>query len=281
MEEKEIISLLLLDIKAKKALKGVDDSVLNNLLSRYLQSNNALSRLVLYANEKQLRKSHEYRKTIKKIRQSLHGSYSVFQIPKNSEEIKKDFFKKAKFGSLTDEDYNKVLSMHLSTKERLENYQTIYENIFEVTGKPKSILDLGCGLNPFSIHFIGLKKLEYTALDIDRANLEAVQKYFELSGIKGKTILMDLKSSAIEQLDSINADICFAFKIFEIDRRIAERIIPHLKSKYLVASFSTVSVSGRTMSSPEREWFEKMLSRLNLKNETFRTENELFYIIKL
>jgi hypothetical protein len=282
MHESTIILSLVQDIKKKKELQGLEESIVKRELKDYfLKNKKPLSKLVQYQNEKQLKKSEQYEKVLKAIRAKLYESYGMFQIPKNSEEIKKDFLKKLKQRALTEDDYQNIFSLHLSTKERFQHYSQIYQEIFKVTGKPEIIMDLGCGLNPLSAHYMGLKKFKYIASDIDRNSLEIIREFFELSGFDGKTMVLDFQNEGdIQKLAFIPVDVCFMFKILEIDKRIAEDLITSVNSKFIIASFSTLSVSGKIMSSPEREWFEKMLSRLKYKFETFKTENELFYIIR-
>jgi SAM-dependent methyltransferase len=279
MNESTIILSLIQDIKKKKELAGLDESIARRELKDYfLKNKKALSRLVNYQIEKQLKKSAEYEKALKAIRANLHESYGMFQVPKNAEEIKQHFLRKLHARQLTEDDYKLILSSHLSTKERIGYYPFIYQQIFKII-KPKIILDLGCGLNPVSAHYMNCKA-RYIASDIDRKNLDFIQQFFDLSGIDGKTQVIDLETeSDIQKLAFISADVCFLFKLLEIDKRTAENIVSAIDAKVIVASFSTINLKGEIMSSPEREWFEKMLSRLKYKFTTFKTENEIFYVI--
>jgi len=281
MKEQAILTSLVTAIKQKKQLLGLDDSIVKNYLREYFEKNkHALSKLVQYQAEKQLTRSADFEKVLKTVRAKLHESYGMFQTPKNSEEIKKDFLKKLMQRALTEEDYQNIFSLHLSTKERFPSYRSIYSQIFKVTGKPNSIIDLGCGLNPLSVHYMNLKKFRYIASDIDKSSLELIREFFELSGIDGKTMVLDFQNEKdIQKIAFIEADVCFLFKVLEIDKRIAEDLITSVNSKFIIASFSTLSVSGKIMSSPERDWFEKLLNRLKYKFSTFKTENEIFYLV--
>lgn len=268
------------DIRSKKELKGIDESLIIEKLKDYFSRNKDVSAaLSQYSNEKQLRKNSDYRKILKKIRQELHESYGMFQIPGNAEEIKQEFLRKLKVNQAKEEDYEKILSLHVSTKERIQSYPIIYQKIFERTGRAKVILDLGCGLNPVSVYYMNIKNFEYIASDIDKSNLGFIDRFFQASRANGRTIVIDLMKES-EKLKEIECDVCFLFKVLEIDKRIAEPIFNSIKAKFIVASFSTLSISGRIMSHSEREWFEKMLSRLHLSFSAFRTENEIFYVIK-
>ena len=59
-----------------------------------------------------------------------------------------------------------VLGFHSSTKERLRYYPRLYEQIFKITGKPQTILDLGSGINPFSFNYMNLRNCHYYAYDL-------------------------------------------------------------------------------------------------------------------
>jgi len=280
MHESTIILSLIKDIKKKKELSGVDESIIKRELKTYFEKNKkSLSKLVQYQIEKQLKKSAEYEKALKAIRAKMHESYGMFQAPKNAEEIKQHFLRKLHARQLSEDDYKLILSSHLSTKERFDSYPQIYGQIFKII-KPKVILDLGCGLNPLSYHYLG-RKVRYIASDIDKGNLDFIQQFFNLSGIDGKTLLLNLQyKEDIQKLVFIECDICFMFKLLEIDKRIAEDIVSAANAKYIIASFSTINLKGEIMARPEREWFEKMLHRLKLKFSTFKTENEIFYVIR-
>jgi len=56
----------------------------------------------------------------------------------------------------------------------------IYKNIFKITGIPKSIVDLGSGLNPFSCPYMSMDNLSYYAYDIDKKDIGFLNIYFEL-----------------------------------------------------------------------------------------------------
>jgi len=280
MHESHIISLLSEDIRKKKDLSGIDESIVKRELKTYFEkSKKSLSTLVQYQIEKQLKKSAEYEKVLKAIRAKLYESYGMFQAPKNIEDIKQHFMRKLHARQLSEDDYKLILSSHLSTKERFQSYPQIYEQIFKII-KPKTILDLGCGLNPLSYHYMN-RKVQYIASDIDRKNLAFIEQFFNLSGIDGKTQILDIENEQdIQKLAFIPVDVCFLFKLLEIDKRTAEKIVSAVDAQVIVASFSTINLSGEPMARPEREWFEKMLHRLGYKFSTFKTENEIFYVIR-
>ncbi len=282
MHESHIIMLLAADIRRKKELSGLDEGIVKSNLKEYFEKNKkSLSKLAQYQSDKQLRKSADYELALKAIRANLYQSYGMYKIVSDEPETKQYFLRKLRVRRVTEDDYRKVLSLHLSTKERFEHYPHVYGEIFKITGKPEVILDLGCGLNPLAYRYMPVKISRYIASDIDKGSLEFIQQFFNILGIDGRTVVLDLQNEAdIQKLAFIDCDICFMFKLLEIDKRIAEEIVSAVSAKFIAASFSTVSVTGKIMSSPGREWFEKMLKRLKYKFSAFKTENEIFYIIK-
>lgn len=166
----------------------------------------------------------------------------------------------------------KTKKYHKSILER--DYSGLYEKIFSITGEVKSILDIGCGLNPLT-----LKNYQYYAYDIDKDVLSKVKKHFKKNNIKSevkeKNFFVDFKYP--------KADVCFLFKVLRLidfkGHKNAEKILKSLDVKWIVASFATKTISGRRMNYPRVGWFEILLKRLKWKYEKFYWQNESFYVI--
>ncbi|RLI99238.1 MAG: hypothetical protein DRP08_07380, partial [Candidatus Aenigmatarchaeota archaeon] len=175
------------------------------------------------------------------------------------------------------EHHDKILRLHKSTRERLREYEEVYRKIFDVTGKPKTILDLGCGLNPFSIPYMGIKP-RYYAFDISDAEAKFIQEYFDKFGIKGRAVSVDL----FEAEKFPKADVCFMFKLLDTlesqKRDVSKELIEKIDAEYLVVSFPTVSLGGRKKISTRRlVWFRRIIEKYPYI--TFSISNEIFFII--
>lgn len=169
-----------------------------------------------------------------------------------------------------------ILKTHSSTKERIEYYETLKDIISSLN--PKSILDLGCGINPIAL---AVPEIKYYASDLNENDLSTVRNFFKLNNIKGKVFLYDLRKID----DSLpETDITLILKTLDIielkGNALAEKIISLVPSKDIIASFSTVSLSGRRMNHPQREWFEKILKKKGYSYEIKEIPNEIFYVIK-
>jgi SAM-dependent methyltransferase len=249
MDQKDIILL----IKRKKELAGISDSLVLKSLEGYFP-NGSLTKL----------SKADLKLIVKKVRSDLRKYVGQFQISQT---------KKNKL--LLKEDFSELLRIHSSTKERLNIYPAIKELLNKLS--VKSILDLGCGINPIAIAESGIF---YFATDINNSDLEVVRSFFKKKGISGDVFQSDLTSGKI---DFPKADICFMFKILDTIEKnkhhIAESLISGLDCKYLLISFSTKKLSGKVMNFPKRYWLDLMLQRLGLKYRTLKFENEIFYLV--
>lgn len=212
---------------------------------------------------------------LKEIKSQLHRLHGSFRTETN---------KLSKH--IQNKDYSEALKTNRSTLERLKDYEEIYNQIFNITGKPEIILDLGCGINPISIPFMKInhQKLIYYAYDINEAEIRSLNEFFKLEKIKGEAKVLDLTN--IENIKSLpHSDGCFMFKLVDIleskGHKYSEEVIQVLihKSKHIVVSFATSTIGGKPMKFADRGWIERMLERINLKFEKFIITNEIFYVI--
>jgi len=170
-----------------------------------------------------------------------------------------------------------LLKTHSSTKERLNDYIKLIKLIRKYN--PRSILDLGCGINPIAIAD-KFPKTSYYAHDIKQDELKLIDLFFKSHKIAGKTYLKDI--TKIKNLP--NTDICIVFKVLDIietkGHEKAKNILQKIQSKKIIVSFSTITLSGKPMNSPRRLWFENLLNSLGYKFNIMRTRNEVFYFIE-
>lgn len=255
LTEKDIIN----KVKEKKELSGVHDSLVSELVN---------SQIKKYHLDISNIKKADLKLIVKDVRAELRMYTGRFQLgnPKEREKF------------LKNRDYDSLLETHSSTKERLEFYPELKKIISDLD--IKSILDLGCGLNPLAL---ATPDIKYYASDINEDELQIISKFFTEKKIRGYSFFFDLKKT--ENLQNLpKADLCLIFKVLDVievkDHKLSEKIITSLDCKYIIASFSTMKLSGRRMNYPRREWIEKMLKRLNYKFKSISSSNEIFYIIE-
>lgn len=137
-----------------------------------------------------------------------------------------------------------------------------------------------------------LKAVLYTSTEINENDKHLLNRYFSImhpEGLDGKALTLDLlQGDSISELEKIsNVDVTLMLKLFEsLDfpqksryKRI-EEIIKHTRSKWIVTSFATKTISGKGMQFKQRRWFDLMLQRMGLSFSKIEKPNETFYIIK-
>ena len=233
------------EIKKKKELRDIDNDFILDMFGRYNISN-------LTPKEKKV--------LIKDTRAKLRLIYGLFRTKQKGP----------------------ILERHASTRERLLYYKELYHHIFEITGKPKVILDLGCGVNPFSYRYLGIKPVYY-AYDISHSEINAINGYFSRSDIKGKAEILNLMH--VDEVKKLpKADVAFIFKMTEMfdlgkGHKKPEEVLLQIPSKWLVVSFATRTMSGKRMTAPRRRWMEWLCTRLGWGYELIEFPNEIFYVI--
>ena len=279
------IEQLIEKIKEKKELEHISASFVAQELSKFLiREFHLQQQLVKNFHEK----SASFRITVKKVRELLRRSYGLFRGEKKAAE-RKEVMKKMQDVDTSEAPISQALTWHSSTDERRSFYVQLYTKIFQITGKPNKILDLGSGLNPLSIGFMRLRKLHYHALDINEEEVKLLNIFFEQEQKKkqyfsGKAEIFDITNTA--KLSLLPAhDLAFLLKMSDIldkghGHRMTELVIKSLPVSWVVVSFPTLTMSGKKMNYPRRKWIELMSQRLGYDFKLVEFENELFYVIQ-
>ena len=243
-------------IKRKPELNDLPDSLVEKTLKAFLSKN----KIVLNNSTK------ERKIIIKEVRAELRRYAGQYVSKQNA---------KKRMALISQDKISELLSEHTSTRERTIDYDGIKKIIYDLN--PKSILDLGCGLNPLAI---AIPSIEYHAYDIKEEDLNIVREFFKRKGISG-----EIHNKDIRELDKFpKVDLCIIFKVLDIlgeDRnKIARKLLTIIDSNFFIVSFATRTLSGKPMNSPYRNWFEKILKDLNYPYKFRRMNQEIIYIIR-
>ncbi len=243
---------ILLEVKKKKEFSSITDYIIQETLLRVLQTYPSLKKPT--TSQKKI--------LVKEIRALLRRSTGMFQ--RGSEKKRQHY--------TSPED---LLTTHSSTVERLNDYPKIKEKIRAIN--PKSILDIGCGLNPLAL---ASPSYTYYACDIRQDEISLVQTHFKKNHIPGKAFIYDLTTN--DELPS--ADLCIIWKVLDIipgDKyTLARKLLTSSKCNSFIISFSTRTLSGKPMRHKRRFWFEKILKDISLPYQTWETSSELFYTVR-
>lgn len=274
------------DIKKKKELQSIDDNFVREYLIKHLQQEPKLLNS-LWENFNP--KSKAYVSVIKTVRSQLRRVYGLFRDdPSKRKKLVQELLVASSSSSSSSKRTDlikQILSTHSSTEERLLFYDRLYAEIFAITGKPKTLLDLGCGINPFSFSYTKLQKCVYFAQDINKEEIGSINQYFQLlhkenSSFSGKAVVADIATAVFPA-----AEVCFLFKMTDVidkgkGHKKTEELLKRIPAKYIVVSFPTKTMSGKEMTAPRRSWMEWLCKRLGYEYTVLEFPNELFYVVK-
>lgn len=283
----QTIHALIAEITQKRELREINQEFVKQQLAYYLRQN---PKTVHFLSGKFSSRSAQYKAIIKEIRAQLRKVYGLFRIEEEAQERKELV---AALGKTTlsrqKELLQKILSTHSSTRERIPLYEQLYSRIFQITGIPTAIIDLGCGINPFSIPFMNVQRLTYHAFDLSEDEINLLQQFFvwlhhHTPSFIGKAEVLDLKHW-ITLAHAEKADVCFLFKMTDVldlgkGHKVTEKVLKNIPARFVVVSFPTRTMSGKTMNVPRRNWMEWLCKRLGYAFTILEFKNEIFYVIR-
>ena len=133
----------------------------------------------------------------------------------------KDYLKSKKvdFSNKKSKSYKKFFKdMRKKLREVYGSFKSVkgrrdkefYEIILKEACGAKSILNLGCGLDPLEFPF---KDFKYYACDISHENIKKVNNYFKDNKINGKAFIFNLVDEDFKKLPEV--DLVFIFRVLE------------------------------------------------------------------
>lgn len=146
-----------------------------------------------------------------------------------------------------------ILRSHHSTRERLPLLEEFYRTVFGGLGPLRGVLDLGCGLNPLALPWMGLPaETAYVACDVDRGQMEFLAWWLTHTGRRGQAFvwnLLDGPPHVDSQAGAGPIDVALLLKIVpclaQLDRRIGPQLLDAVDAPVLIVSFPAQSLGGR------------------------------------
>jgi 16S rRNA (guanine(1405)-N(7))-methyltransferase len=175
-----------------------------------------------------------------------------------------------------------VMALHASTRERLPLLDALYGEIFAVTGVPRRVLDLGCGLHPFALPWMGLAAdADYTAWEIDETIVELASRFLPARSRQSRAVCRDVLASR----PADPADLVFLLKMLpcleQQEKGSGTRLLRALSAPFVVVSFPNESLGGRSKGMPAHyaAVMEELASGLGGGLVRIEHEPETFYVL--
>ncbi|MDA0712110.1 MAG: hypothetical protein O3B73_18075 [bacterium] len=173
-----------------------------------------------------------------------------------------------------------ILRTHVSTSERVADLAEIYPAIWAETGLPGRVMDLACGLNPFTVPWMGPIG-EYTACDIDIRLAGCTHHFLEMMPVKGRSTCNDL----LVTVPICQADVVLMFKVLpcleQQEKGAARAVLGQLTAPHVVVSFPARSLGGheRGMEVHYEGFLTDLIRGLRRVLRRLPFERETYYVL--
>ena len=173
--------MFLEEIKNKKEFRGLSDAFVSRVL-------------LLCSTNYDVTKEKEKKMLVKEARAKLRELYSAYQLPGYSR--KENYLKNMEhWGDKA--VARRILSLHMSTKERVPYYDPLYAKLRKNVPF-KTVLDLGCGLNVFSLPWMGY--VAYYGIDVNKDDVDFCNTYLQKFGLQGLKKRANLWSAFLQRM---------------------------------------------------------------------------------
>ena len=216
----------------------------------------------------------------KAAREALHGISGAFMTPGEAKQLAWDM--QDWHCDRTDLRLERMLSRHASTRERLPLAETdaLFRRLFEVTGRPRRVLDLACGIHPI---YLGARGVAAVGVDISGLAVEAVNRFGEVYGMPVCAVCADLLCPGT--VPKARFDVALLLKLLPLLERqragAALDLMNAANADWLVASFPTRTLGGRNvgMAAQYSDWMAAHIPPGRSVAASIETDNELFFIL--
>ncbi|MGD2028206.1 MAG: hypothetical protein PVI99_10350 [Anaerolineales bacterium] len=180
----------------------------------------------------------------------------------------------------------KIMSKHISTRERLPFLEEFFSKIFALLPPVSAVVDVACGLNPLALPWMPLEEdASYHACDMYADMIGFLEAFFALDVIRvqGAATVCDVVASPPEG----SYDLAFVLKAIpcleQIDKRAGTRLLDGLDSRYLAISYPAKSLGGQRKGMAETYpvHFEELAAGRGWKEiARLKFEAELVFVVQ-
>ncbi len=177
-----------------------------------------------------------------------------------------------------------VMKRHASTRERLPHLDGFYAATLDGLPPIRSVLDLGCGLHPLALPWMGLPEgCAYTAVDIYEDMAAFLAEFMALLPVCGRAEARD----ALRSLPAGPFDLAFLLKVVpcleQEEQEAGRRLLEAVPAAVLLVSFPAQSLAGRRGKGMEVNYEARMgglLAGTGWQAERFEFPTELVFRVR-
>ncbi len=174
-----------------------------------------------------------------------------------------------------------MLMSHSSSKERMPHIVLFYQKLFEMIGRPHSIQDLACAMNPLAFPWMELSlSTEYYAYDLHHPRINLINRFFEIQGLSPLAKVQDILINTPEN----HTDAAFFFKEahrFEArSKGCCRDFFRRIQADWLVVTLPAENLTGQHgMRDRQQRLMDKSIEGSGWDMVEFEIETEMVFCI--
>jgi 16S rRNA (guanine(1405)-N(7))-methyltransferase len=177
-----------------------------------------------------------------------------------------------------------IMRHHASTRERLPILRELYAATTPDWSGIRTIVDVGCGLNPLAIPLLDLSpEMEYHAYDVLGDLVEFLNAAFPLLGVRGRAEVCDVvhRPECLKK----GADLALLLKVLpcleQIEKGAGERLLGAVDADRILVSFPVHSLGGarKGMGRTYETWLREAIRPRGFAVKSFDFRTELAFVL--
>jgi 16S rRNA (guanine(1405)-N(7))-methyltransferase len=192
-------------------------------------------------------KSSRNADAVKRTKRRLHQIFGAYVLALDPATALRDLATAAHSGdpARLRDACRRAMAQHASTRERLAVLDTFYRRIFDVTGPPRRLLDVACGLAPLAVPWMSLPMdTAYAACDVDQRIVDVVAGFLAAIDLPHQVELRDALDPGAFPPAGVALLLKSAPCLDQQSRGATRALLERLDAPHLVVSYPTHSLGG-------------------------------------
>jgi 16S rRNA (guanine(1405)-N(7))-methyltransferase len=175
-----------------------------------------------------------------------------------------------------------IMGYHASTRERLPILEEFFTATLAELAPVRSVLDVGCGLNPLAIPWIPLEPgAAYYAYDIYHDMIGFIDGFMRLVGVNGQAQAHDM----LQFMPPETVEVAFLLKTIpcleQVDKSAGLRLLEAVHADTVLVSFPVRSLGGfdKSMAENYEARLHELLAGKNWPVKRFEFATELAFLV--
>jgi 16S rRNA (guanine(1405)-N(7))-methyltransferase len=264
-------------------IEEIQKTVIRKILrSRKYQALDIPEDTIMQLWQQESSKTKNWKEAEKNVREKLHQIIAPYLGDPDYSLAEQQLLEACQNGEAAVQNWCKdMLLSHSSSKERMPHMDVFYQKLFEKIGRPQSIQDLACAMNPFAFPWMNLpKSTVYYAYDLHHPRINLINRYFEIQGLQSLAKVQDILINTPE----IHTDAAFFFKEahrFEArSKGCCRDFFRRIQTDWLVVTLPAENLTGQHgMRDRQRRLMDKAIEGSGWDMVEFEIETEMVFCI--